>query len=161
MDDEEAYEIYDWLDQIVLGFDCEEKEQVRLLIADVISRLPKEDRYKLEKRGVHIIFPSSNCTAHRIIIDPKIARDERFQPKLPIWIVCLSKDFHKKPKEHALYSIAHELAHVYLEHTQWSSGKEEFYQREIDADKQVIKWDFENELRQTPYNYIYGEGTIE
>jgi hypothetical protein len=161
MDDEEAYVIYDWLDQIVLGLDCKEKEQVKLLIADVLSRLPQKDRDKLEKRGVHFIFPSSNCTAQRIIIDPKIARDERFQPKLPIWIVTLSQDFHKKSKTNAIYDIAHELAHVYLEHTQSSSGKEEFYQREIDADKQVIKWDFENELRQTPYNYIYGEGTIE
>ena len=78
-----------------------------------------------------------------------------------IWLVILNHNIHNEPKEHALYSIAHELAHVYLEHTQSSSGKEEFYQREIDADKQVIKWDFENELRQTPYNYIYGEGTIE
>lgn len=161
MDDEEAYEIYDWLDQIVLGFDCTEKEQVKLLIADVLSRLPKKDRDKLEKRGVHFIFHSSNCTAQRIIIDPNIARDERFQPKLSIWIVTLSQDFHKKPKTNAIYDIAHELAHVYLDHTAFALSHEEFPQREIEADKQVIKWNFEMELRQTPYNNIYGEGRIE
>ena len=37
---------------------------------------------------------------------------------------------------------------------------EEFSEQEREADKQVIKWNFESELRQEQFNYIYGEGRI-
>lgn len=157
----ENKEIFDWLEVNVLGLECEEKEKLKTLIAEVLRRIPEVDRFIFEKKGVRFVFPSSNCTAERIIVNPMISKDERYHPMVAIWLVVLNHNIYKEPKNHALYSIAHELAHVYLEHTARSSGKEESFQREGEADKQVIKWDFENELRQTPYNYIYGQGTIE
>ena len=78
-----------------------------------------------------------------------------------VWLICLSADILKKSREEALYTIAHELAQVYLEHPKTASMIEEFSEREIEADKQVIKWNFESELRQAPFNYIYGEKSIQ
>ena len=76
-----------------------------------------------------------------------------------IWLVCLSSDILKRSKKESLYTIAHEIAHVFLEHPKTASKFEKFSEKEIEADKQVIKWGFESELRQTPFNYIYGKGS--
>ena len=157
---EENDKIYEWAESIVMGFDCEEKETVKLLITEVFKRIPENDRFILEKRGVRFVLPSLNSSAEQIFINPIIAEDERYHPMLCIWIVCLGQDFHKKPKSQALYTIAHELAHVYLEHMSIGNSFEHLSKREIEADRQAIKWGFEYELRQTPYNYIYGKGSI-
>ncbi len=58
-------------------------------------------------------------------------------------------------------TVAHELAHVYLEHPQTASMIEGFRGKEREVDEQVIKWGFESELRQAPFNNIYGQGSIQ
>ena len=74
-----------------------------------------------------------------------------------VWLVCLSSDILNRSKEEALYTLAHEFAHVYLEIPNTESSIEEFMERENEIDKQIIKWGFESELRQTKKNYMYGE----
>ncbi|MGD8443949.1 MAG: hypothetical protein PVI94_10665, partial [Desulfobacterales bacterium] len=71
---------------------------------------------------------------------------------------CLSSDILKRSKKESLYTIAHEIAHAYLKHPNEASKVEKSSKREIEADRQVIKWGFESELRHTPFNYIYGTG---
>ncbi len=58
-------------------------------------------------------------------------------------------------------TIAHELAHVYLEIPKTASMIEGFTEKEREVDEQVIKWNFESELRQKQINYIYGDGRIQ
>ncbi len=53
-----------------------------------------------------------------------------------------------------IYTIAHELAHVYLNHPPGYSMEKQ----ELEADQLVVKWGFEDELRACPYNYLYGIG---
>ena len=76
-----------------------------------------------------------------------------------IWLVCLSPDILKRSKEQSLYTIAHELAHVYLEIPITASMIEGFTEKEREVDEQVIKWNFESELRQTKLHYMYGKGS--
>jgi hypothetical protein len=57
-------------------------------------------------------------------------------------------------------TIAHELAHVYLELPKTASMIERFTEKEREVDKQVMKWNFESKLRQTPFNHNYGNGRI-
>jgi hypothetical protein len=54
----------------------------------------------------------------------------------------------------AVYAFAHELAHVFLDYPR--SFSEEAM--ELEADRLVVKWGFEEELRACPYNYLYGVG---
>jgi len=73
------------------------------------------------------------------------SRDERYEPMLAVWLVCLSPDILKRSKVEAIYTLAHELAHVYLEHSKHFGipKREGLLEREKEADKQVIKWGFE------------------
>ena len=84
----------------------------------------------------------------------------RYDIMVGIWLVCLSSDILKKSRQESLYSIAHELAHVYLDH-QTADRIEGFAEMEIETDKQLIKWDFKSELRQNHSNLINGEGIIQ
>ena len=81
----------------------------------------------------------------------------RYDIMVGIWLVCLSSDILNRSKEEALYTLAHEFAHVYLEIPNTESRIEEFMERENEIDKQIIKWGFESELRQTKKNYMCGE----
>jgi hypothetical protein len=78
-----------------------------------------------------------------------------------IWLVCLSSDILKRSKKESLYTIAHELAQVYLELPKTASMIEGFTETEREVDEQVIKWNFESEFRQKQINYIYGNGRIQ
>jgi hypothetical protein len=73
-----------------------------------------------------------------------------------LWLICLSSDILKRSKEEALYTIAHELAHVYLEIPKIASMIEEFSDQDKEADKQIIEWGFESESRQKQFSNKFG-----
>lgn len=79
-----------------------------------------------------------------------------------IWLVCLSPDILNRTNDEAIYTIVHELSHVYFEHSKHlgAADREGLKEREIVTDNQVITWGFEKELLNTPFNYIYGEGIV-
>jgi hypothetical protein len=56
------------------------------------------------------------------------------------------------PLDEILYTIAHEFAHIYLGNSTYIDNSE----MEIEADKQVIKWGFEKELKLSSQSYICG-----
>jgi hypothetical protein len=182
--DENKNDLLQWVDCNIYGLNyCLEKVKLISLISEVLERLPSEDReIVMYKRGVRFIAPiTNNCVTEQIFIDPISVRNEQttlcrctkcnelhFTPKngrydmmVGLWLVCLSSDILKKSKKESLYNIAHELAHVYLEITKTASMIEGYSEKEREVDKQVIKWKFESELRQTQFNYMYGEGRIQ
>jgi len=183
-DDENKNDLNEWIECNIYGLNyCLEKVKLISLISEVLERLPSEDREILMyKRGVRFIAPiTDNCVTEQIFIDPISVRNEQttlcqcskcnelhFTPKngrydimVGIWLVCLSSDILKRSKKESLYTIAHELAHVYLELPKTASMIEGFTKKEREVDEQVIKWNFESELRQKQINYIYGEGSIQ
>ena len=178
--DENRNDLCEWVECNIFGLNyCLEKVKLISLISEVLERLPSKDReIIMYKRGVRFIAPITvNCVTEQIFIDPINVQNEqtalcrctkcnephiapkngRYDIMVGIWLVCLSSDILKRSKDEALYTLAHELAHVYLEHLKTASIIEEFSEQEREADKQVIKWNFESELRQTPFNYIYGK----
>ncbi len=180
--DENRKNLREWVDCNIYGLHyCAEKVKLISLISEVLERLPLEDQeIILYKRQVRFIAPITvNSLTEQVFIDPVNARNEQtsvcrcnkcnephITPKngsydimVGIWLVCLSSDILKRSKKEALYTIAHEIAHVYLEHPKTASKLQKLTEKEIEADKQVIKWGFESELRQTPFNYIYGIGS--
>lgn len=58
------------------------------------------------------------------------------------------------PRDEIIYTIAHEFAHVYLNHPDYAPAKDKV---EIAADMQVIECGFEKELRASNHSYIYGK----
>ena len=49
----------------------------------------------------------------------------------------------------------------YLEIPNTESRINEFIEKEREVDKQIIKWNFEAELRHTKLNYMYGNTSIQ
>jgi len=182
--DENKNEILEWIDCNIYGLNYSlEKVKLLSLISEVFERMPPEDRKILMfQRAVRFIAPiTNNSVTEQIFIDPIAFRNEQtilcrctkcnephFTPKngrydmmVGVWLICLSSDILNRSKEEALYTIANELAHVYLEYPNSESGTEEFIKMDREVDKQVIKWNFESELRQTQFKYMYGEKRIQ
>ena len=182
--DENNNDLFEWINCNVYGINyCVEKVKLISLISEVFERLPSNDREILMyKRCVRFIAPITNSSVtEQVFIDPISDRNEqttlcrcskcnelhltvkdgKCDMMVGIWLVCLSSNILKRSKEESLYTIAHELAHVYLEHPKTTSRIEEISDRDREADKQVIKWNFDSELRQKQFNYIYGEGRIQ
>ena len=182
--DETKNELLNWIDCNIYGLNCcLERVKLISLILEVFERIPSEDRKVLMfKRCVRFIAPiTNNSVTEQVFIDPisdinnksTLCRcskcyEPHFAPKngsydimVGIWLVCLSHDILKRSKEEALFTIANELAHVYLEIPNTESRINEFIEIEREVDKLIIKWNFEAELRQTKKNYMCGEKSIQ
>jgi len=182
--DENRNDLREWVDCNIYGLHyCAEKVKLISLISEVLERLPLEDQeIILYKRQVRFIAPiTANSITEQVFIDPVSVRNEQtsvcrcnkcnephITPKngsydmmVGIWLVCLSSDILKRSKKEALYTIAHEIAHVYLELPKKASMIEGFTEKEREVDEQVIKWNFESELQQKQINYVYGDGRIQ
>ena len=182
--DETKNELLNWIDCNIYGLNyCEERVKLISLISEVFERIPSEDRKILmHKRGVRFIAPiTSNSVSEQVFIDPIGDRNKKSKlcqclkcdefhltPKygkydimVDIWLVCLSSDILNRSKEEALYTLAHEFAHVYLEIPNTESTIKEVFERENEIDKQIIKWGFESELRHTKKNCMCGEKSIQ
>ena len=182
--DENDNDLLQWVDCNIYGLDyCLEKVKLISLISEVLERMPSKDReIIMYKRGVRFIAPiTNNSITEQVFIDPISNRNKnttlcqcskcnelhftlkngRYDMTVGIWLICLSYDILKRSKEEALYTIAHELAHVYLEIPKTASMIEGFTEKEGEVDEQVIKWNFELKLRKKQINSIYVEGRIQ
>jgi len=182
--DENRNDLREWIDCNIYGLNyCLEKVKLISLISEVLERMPSEDREVIMyKRGVRFIAPiTKNSITEQVFIDPLSVKNEQttlcqcskcnefhFTPKngrydmmVGIWLVCLSSDILKKSKEEAIYTLANELSHVYLELPKTLSITEEFSEQKRKADNQLIKWNFESELRQTKLHYLHEKGRME
>jgi hypothetical protein len=180
--DKTKNELLNWIDCNIYGLNCcLERVKLISLLAEVFERIPSEDRKVLMfKRGVRFIAPiTNNSVTEQVFIDPISDRNKKstlcqclkcnefhlstkigsYDIMVGIWLVCLSSDILNRTKEEALYTLAHEFAHVYLKFPNTESRIEEFMEREKEIDKQIIKWGFESELRQAKKNFMYEEKT--
>jgi hypothetical protein len=178
--DENKNELVEWIDCNVYGINyCLEKVKLISLISEVLERLPSKDRkIIMYKRCVRFIAPiTNNSVTEQIFIDPIGVKNEQTtmcgcpkcnEPHLNanngiddmmvgIWLVCLSSDILKRSRKKSLDTIAHELAHVYLEIPKTASMIEGFTEKEREVDEQVIKWNFKSEVRQKQFKYNYGD----
>jgi len=176
--DENRNDLREWVECNIYGLHyCLEKVKLISLISEVLERLPSKDReIIMYKRGVRFIAPiSNNSVTEQVFIDPIAFRNKQttlcrcskcnelhFTPKngrydmmVGVWLICLSHDILKRSRKESLYTIAHELAHVYLEIPKTASMLEGFTEKEREVDKQVIKWGFESESRQKQFGYNY------
>ncbi|WP_297691028.1 hypothetical protein, partial [uncultured Eudoraea sp.] len=136
--DESRKDTGQWADCNIYGLHhCLEKVKLVSLISEVLERLPLKDREILMyKREVRFIAPiTNNCVTEQIFIDPISGRngqtalcrcskcnephltvkDGSYDVMIGVWLICLSSDILKRSKDQSMYTIAHELAHVYLE----------------------------------------------
>jgi hypothetical protein len=105
----------------------------------VFERLPQDDaEILIEQRRIRIVLASSNQAI--------------YLPAGDHWLVVLQHDFFYWPESEQIYTLAHEMAHAYLEH-KVGSAKTEFL-----ADRRVVRWGFEDELESVENNYLRGFG---
>lgn len=134
-------------------------EVSRLLINILIKvflRLPEDDALEILSKRVLFLLPIASFVQGIDIITRK---DHNI-----IWLIVFTKDLLEGSEAEFIYAVAHELAHVFLEQPKFQpidlQKVDEIIDRqeEIAADKQVVKWGFEKELRASPNNYLYGKG---
>ena len=165
---ENRNDLREWVECNIYGLDyCLEKVKLISLISEVLESLPSKDReIIMYKRSVRFVAPITvQSVTEQIFIDPNSVNTEKsitcrcskcnelhLTPQngrndimVGVWLVCLSPDILKKSRQESVYTIAHELAHVYLDH-QTADGIEGFTEMEIEMDKQLIKWKFEPKL---------------
>jgi len=127
-------------------------ERIRDHISGTLNRLPERDLdYLLYNRVMRVIQPVVNTVIELNDLNLSM-RDEQGRITLLVFHSALCD----RPEWEITYTIAHEFAHVFLGHATNDINVDRECEKQ--ADRQVIEWGFEEELKKTPYNYIYGEG---
>ena len=111
-------------------------------LTDVLKRLPQDAFDFFSAKNLMFIQPPGNSFFE---FDADL---------LEHTLLIFTSDLCDESQAVILYTIAHEFAHVYLGHKQLTDDP----YVELEADKQVIAWGFENELRKSGSSYLYGSG---
>jgi hypothetical protein len=116
------------------------------MFVKVFERIPETDGETLLEKNFYLVIPFSNAVYKR-----RISPGE-------CWLVFLQTDLwdQEKKNDEILYTIVHELAHLFFEH----DAQSDLCAKENEADRKVIEWGFEKELRATPHNYLFGTGHL-
>ena len=116
------------------------------MVVKVFERIPETDGETLLGKNFYLVIPFSNTVYKRNIISGEC------------WLVFFQTDLwnQEKKDDEILYTIAHELAHLFFEH----DAQSDLCAKENEADRKVIEWGFEKELRATPHNYLFGIGLL-
>ncbi len=122
------------------------------IVMEVFKRLPEKDADVLiEDRDVYFIQPFANIARPFIKHIPCTGKEDFVTATT--WLIILRSDLVDESKEAFIYTVAHELAHCFLEH---SIGEP---QQEIDADNQLLEWGFEKEVKDpSSDSYLCGDG---
>lgn len=115
-------------------------------LEECLLRLPLGDLKAIAyDRNIHIMSSTANTVVH---LDPMVYDSGKGDRVLVVFVVNFSKSY---PHE-TLYTIAHELAHVLLGHYDRARWKGE--ESELEADRQVVRWGFEREMRMSGSHYL-------
>lgn len=118
------------------------QDDFKVSVVNVLLRMPKEAvDYLIEGRILRFYMPYAPAFTFRASTNHHLIYIE------PEW-------FAQAGRAKQVYAIAHELAHVYND---YPAGYPE-EQSELEADKLVVQWGFEEELRACPENCLYGYG---
>jgi hypothetical protein len=143
MDPEKEY-IVDHLIQRIIGSD---DFNFKYYFRECLMRLPLRDLKAITyEKNIHILKSTANTV---LSIDPLLYDPGKGDRVLIVFVT----NFSKCPSHEIMYIIAHEFAHVYLGHydrSQWAGHKSE-----LEADDQVKKWGFEEELKKSSFDYTY------
>jgi len=110
-------DLIDLLENRLHGIASEERNYAIEILTEVFLRVPKGDSETLiDRRNVQFIIPL-NSTAAPFFINPMLVDNRpEFGGMIPLWIISLRPDLIKQPRDEFTYTIAHELAHAFLEH---------------------------------------------
>ncbi len=124
-------------------------ERLRGAIAEALNKLPEEDLdYLLYEKVLRVIQPIVNTVIELNDLNLSL-RDSTGS----IMLMAFESTLCDRPADEITYIIAHEFAHVFLGHATNIAAQNE--ECEVEADELVIRWGFEEELKQSPFNYIY------
>jgi hypothetical protein len=139
------------------GLDGSESyEKISNIFNKVMGQIPELDRIGLEKKNVVVIL-GDKVNSYCIPLYFYQLSKEISDP-IEVHIIVLSPGVIDVSVSETIYTIAHELAHAYLGHGQPVSDLNVAKNNEMEADRQVIRWGFEKELKACPHNYLLGNG---
>ncbi len=122
----------------------------RFYLRECLCRLPVGDlRTIVYERDVHVLVTRGNT-----VIDPDPILFDRGRGDRVL--VVFVTNFSRSTPSEMLYTIAHEFAHVFLRHYDRANWRG--YESELEADRQVVAWGFERELREAGFSYLSAPG---
>lgn len=128
----------------IIGYSFSGAEELLAVLVEVFERIPENNAETLlRERNVRFVLPWFSFAVPRY----HFANQNE-------WLIALRSELHREEWNNRLYTVAHELAHAFLEHNGVLKSPDEQQALELAADRQVIKWGFEEELWCCPYNYL-------
>lgn len=129
------------------------EHDLRALVAEAVSRLPKDVQDWLLYETTHVFLGGSGQDEEYInIFVPPNEMKEGF---INLRVIFLSEQLMDFPKDDVLWTIAHEVAHSRLDHGVGG------HETEVDADQLVQEWGFDvpNE-RAAEREHCYGKRSL-
>jgi Zn-dependent peptidase ImmA (M78 family) len=135
MDMSYIYEELGWFDDGIVA----DKIDLQKTVAEVVSKLPEEAQdFVLDKVRWFTISAQNYAIAFPFSIQgPRTLDDGRVSFR----IIMLSPSIQDAPLERAVFTIAHEIAHSWLEHGP-TGTREDFDTLEAEADALSAEWGF-------------------
>jgi hypothetical protein len=143
---DEAIEKKMVMDHLLLRLLGTDDYNFRFYLRECLARFPLADLKSIVyEKNLHVVATMQNAvvSAEPVLYDA--GKGDRV-------LIVFATNFSKCKPHETLYIIAHEFAHVFLGHYDRANWKGE--ESEVEADRQVVKWGFERELRESGFSYL-------
>lgn len=94
--------------------DGEAENRLQSLGSSVLTRIARKQALP------HILFvlPYPTCSASKVFVSPIMANCDT--GLIHLWIIALSEDIIERSDDEVAYTLAHEIAHAALDHTDYT-----------------------------------------
>jgi hypothetical protein len=132
--------------------DPEQQGQRYKAIADILCSIPDEDYDNLKNRADAFSWfipdPWQRGVTYPFYANvfPKKKGSERLRPRPYARVIYLAPSLEKSAWDSVLIVVAHELAHILLDH-ELSTDPANYDRQEQEVDEQLCKWGLEKQVR--------------
>lgn len=139
------------------------------ILPNTLVRLPDNDLvYLMDEINIQVVQISANTVikipSGNLPFEPQAHFIPLKQVESDVWFITFETGIFDVTLSQTTYTIAHEFAHAFLGHDfndeQISKKMQNFKgetapPEELETDKKVIEWGFEDEVRDSDMSYIY------
>ena len=140
-----------------------------IVLPNTLVRLPDNDLvYLMDEMNIQVVQISVNTAikipSRNLPFEPQASLIPLKQIESDVWFITFETGIFDVTQSQTTYAIAHEFAHAFLGHF---SNDDEISKKmqnfkgetappeELETDKKVIEWGFEDEVRDSDMSYIY------
>ena len=140
-----------------------------IVLPNTLVRLPDNDLvYLMDEMNIQVVQITKNTVikipSRNLPFEPQAHFIPLKQVESDVWFITFETSICNLTPQQTAYTIAHEFAHAFLKHfsndEQISKNMEKFTgdtapPEELEADKKMVEWGFESDMRDSEMSYIY------